>query len=247
MNKTVQIFVIMGSLAVLIGALWYWLYLRPHIAKMEDWQIRIDERTEQLATDERDAQNRRAIYAHMTSYYQELSVRWEIAAAALPDVFDDTKVLRHIQEVIYPHTEEIQLSFGLSEQREGDLLYSTIVNLEFETSYWQFLSILHNLVQGDLGNRVVVYKLEVSPLEVPEFISMRDEIAGGPAAGYLPEHIRPNFMRGAEINPIGLHTLDVTMQVEYLSIEPGLLSEIDLRAEWERLEVEYEALLYSNS
>ncbi|MCL2224038.1 MAG: hypothetical protein FWB96_03610 [Defluviitaleaceae bacterium] len=236
MNKLSQIFVIATAVAVLIGALWFWLYFRPHTATMERLRAEIVAREAQIANDYREAQNRRSRYAHMTEFYAELSQRWEVAAAALPYIFDDTEVLRHIQDVIYPHTSAINMSFNTSTQREGDLLYATVVSLQFETSYWQFLSILYNLVQGDLGNRVVVYTLDVSPLETAEFISMRDTIAGGPAAGYIPPHIRPAFMPGAQINPIGLHTLSVRMQVEYLSIQPGLLSEADLRAQWARLD-----------
>jgi hypothetical protein len=131
--------------------------------------------------------------------------------------------------------------------RADDLLYSTTVNLNFATSYWQFLSILYNLVQGDLGNRVVNYTLQVVPLDEEEFNSMRIEILGGPAAGYIPTgfdlfggrqvNILQALMQPAAVtDPIGLHTLGVQMQVEYLSLEPGMLSEATMRALWELID-----------
>jgi len=219
-SKTAQIFVIMGALAILVGALWYWLYFRPHVETMENWRNRIAAREERLDREFREAEARRVAYAEMDRQLEVLSVRWAEVLETLPEVFEDTVVLRHIEEVIYPHTDALSLSLGSSTLRSGDLLYSTTVSLSFTTSYWQFLTILHNLVQGELGNRVVVYSLAVSPLDVREFITMRDEVATGDGAEFIPEHIRPHFMPGGDIEPAGLHMFVVSMNVEYLSIEP---------------------------
>jgi len=175
----------------------------------------------------------------MTEQYNVLSAQWEVKAANLPHIFDDTAALRHIQSVIYPHTEQVTLGFGLSQRREGDLLYSTVVNLNFKTSYWQFLSILYNLVEHEnLGNRVVNYTLSIQPLEPEEFHDM----VRGPGEEFIPEHILAEFaqdffeyfVRGnTEVEILGLHTITANMQVEYLSITPGLIDEGAMRVIWD--------------
>jgi hypothetical protein len=253
-KKAKELFIIMGGVTILVAALWFWLYLRPSNARVEDWRERTVERDARLDLTELEANARATNFARMTAHFADLNARWEQAAAALPFYFDDTAVLRHIQSVIYPHvveTEEgdgtIDLTFGLSRQREGDLLYSTIVTLNFTTTYWQFLSILYNLVEREddmnLGNRVVNYSLTVSELEMTEF---RDRLDGliylvGPEEDDIPEHIIMQFIhdfqayfggRGADVEMQGLYLLNVQMDVEYLSINPGLLSEDDMRALW---------------
>jgi len=238
-KKKREIVIIMSCLALLIAALWFWAYLRPSNERREEWRQKITEKTERLERARQDALARQDRFETLTAREAELRVRWDEVARDLPNEFKDTAALRHIQQVIYPHTREIELDFNLSEQREGDELYSTVVTLRFETSYWQYLSILYNLVQGNLGNRVVVYRLEVSPLEESEYISMlRDREYGilmTDAFGHIPEHIR-EVLNDGNINPVGLQTFEVEMEVEYLSLLPGLMSESDLREAWEELD-----------
>jgi len=229
----------MSCIALLIAALWFWAYLRPSNERRAAQRVAITERTERLQREREDAEAREALFRTLTARHTEISVRWDEVKSDLPEEFKDTAALRHIEHVIYPHTREIELDFNLSEQREGDELYSTVVTLRFETSYWQYLSILYNLVQGNLGNRVVVYRLEVSPLEESEYISMlRDREYGilmTDAFGHIPEHIR-EVLNDGNINPVGLQTFEVEMEVEYLSLLPGLMSESDLREAWEELD-----------
>jgi hypothetical protein len=232
MTKTRELFMIMAGITLLVAAIWFWAYFRPSSNRVAQIRIDTEERENELNATMEAARVRRRIHEELTERHRVLSAEWREKAANLPQRFDDRAVLRHIQYVIYPHTEEIELSFDVSERREYDLLYSTVVTLEFETSYWQFLAILHNLIQGDLGNRVVNYTLEVSPMEESDFVEMRTNVAGGRGAGYIPEHIRHVFVTN-EIDPIGLHMLSVEMEVEYLSIEPGLLSEAEWRTIWE--------------
>jgi hypothetical protein len=262
MNKMRELFIIMGALSVLVAAIWFWAYLRPSQARAEQLRIDIINRETDLNTQRQEAEDRNATFARMTARYEELIVRWEDKSSALPDVFDDTEVLRHIQRVLYPHvragldeddeqTKRIELTFGFSEMREDDLLYSTVVDLKFETTYWQFLSILYNLVeQENLGNRVVNYRIGVELISIEEFTERIDGLVylTGTREDDIPMHIMEQFRedfsrahattgRGGEENappPMeGLYLLTVEMQVEYLSIRPGLTRESDLRIIWE--------------
>jgi hypothetical protein len=245
MAKTREVFIIIGGIAVLAAALWFWLYLRPSNARVYELRNDIAARRIRLDTTRRDAENRVERYAIMNARFEELSRQWEIAAADLPDYFDDLEVLRHLQRVIYPHTETIQLNFGLSTRREADLLYSTIVNLEFTTSYWQFLTVLYQLIEEEaLGNRVINYTIDVRPMTGDEESAFRTAVPG--FAEYMPPHVfaqvQANVLGMADVLFRGLYMLRIEMQLEYLSLQPGMLSEGAMRALWAQLEAEIAAL-----
>lgn len=235
-----RVFVIIFFIGVLVTVIYLWAYFRPQRNRIDEMRQDVVARYDHITETYRRALERNRIYEALLESYEYLSVEWAIEEAVLPDRFYDTAVLRHIYEVIYPHTNPanptISLSFGVSEEREGDALWSTRIELEFETSYWQFLAILYNLVQGELGNRVVEYEFNVEPMA-------REQLAGmltfeGPL-GYswalIPEHLRrqfhPAFIAGEDV--LGLYMLDVTMTVEYLTLEPGILPEAVAREQWE--------------
>jgi hypothetical protein len=250
MTKAREVFVIMGAVSLLVAALWFFVYLRPSMNRAAAMRVLIEERDAELDNRQAQAEYRRREHNRLTEHFAALSARWAQAAAALPFYFDDTAVLRHIQSVIYPHTEQLELEFSMSELREGDQLYSTVVSLEFRTSYWQLLAILYNLVERDddmnLGNRVVNYDLVVSPLTIGDFTDMLDGLIYfvDPEEDDIPEHLIMQFIhdfqrehdsgrRGEEEPPMfGLYDIHVEMEVEYLSIRPGLLSERDMRVIW---------------
>jgi hypothetical protein len=237
MVKKRELFIILFFVGVLGAALYWWVYRQPAMRRIEGLETLIEERTQQLDRDRNAAQTRRNIYSDLSVRHNELREEWLVEAAALPVRFDDVQVLRHIQEVIYPHTQRIELEFGVSEEREGDELWSTTIELSFRTSYWQFLSILYNLVQGELGNRVVTYEFEVFPLSPGEFREMVEPVLIH-MPDYIVEQFRSDFIeffvRGNQsVEFMGLYLLDITMTVEYLSIEPGLLPLDTLREVWE--------------
>lgn len=254
-KKKKEITAIAIGVAILLAGLWVLFFLRPRIETISEY----GERTAALIEDNRV--RREAIQARHTRYAQlgydltDVRAEWEVAAADLPTTFDSATVLRHVQHVLYPHTGEIELNFGVSTQREYDLLYSTTVELTFVTTYWQFLAVLNNLVNPDdvlwallfedgdrLGNRVVNYELSVEPIEEGDYLDLllgdRDNygILGHWSFGEMPPHIRDvlqsDYANRDEINPAGLQMFEVTMIVEYLTLEPGLFEEADLRAIW---------------
>lgn len=233
MAKIRELVVIMVALAILLGALWFWLYLRPSLARMADLEVRIEERYNNLNTQRDEAQARRDRFAELSAQLAVRTVEWNEASADLPQTFRDTDVLRHVQQRIYPHANVIELEFYASERRPGDELYSTRVNLVFETSYWQLLSILYHLVEEEaLGNRIVVYEIDIFPMEAADFL---ENVIG--IAEYFPDHIREQFvplfqayLAGADVEFPGLYMLQVDMYVEYLSLEPGILSTANMEA-----------------
>jgi hypothetical protein len=230
-----QVFVILFFVGVLGAALYFWAYYQPASRRMDALRTRIEVKTEQLAADERAARDRELVYASITEEYVELVAQWDIEAQTLPEEFNDTRALRHIHRVVYPHTDKIELEFGISEEREGDELWSTTVELSFETSYWQFLSILYNLVQDDLGNRIVNYEFTVRPLVEgrAQFIERLTSILD-----HVPDDIRRRLQREiAQPEPFGFYMLDVTMEIEYLSQHHGDFLSLDaLRGLWEELD-----------
>jgi hypothetical protein len=122
--------------------------------------------------------------------------------------------------------------FGVSQLREEDLLYSTVVTLKFETSYLQFLTILYHLADRDfnLGNRVVTYTLGIGELESGELSDMMVR-----AFSEMPENIRDEFFEdyrratSGESNEEFLRLITVEMQVEYLTLSPGTFQESYMR------------------
>jgi len=236
MIKQRELILIMLCIAALTAAAWFWVYYQPATARIEEQRQRIAAKEESMRVALEQAEQRTRQHEKLSADFTRIKAEWEVAAAALPDKFNDVEVLRDIQRVIYPHTSELSLSIGNSEQRKGDELWSTTVSLNFTTSYWQFLSILYDLVNADLGNRVVNYNLGVSSLAPADF---RDMVLG--SRDNMPEHIieqfiddfQNYFMRGrTDIEIIGLHMLDVSMRVEYLSLHPGMLTLSNLRALW---------------
>lgn len=237
MIKQRDLIVILVCLAVIIAAVWFWVYYQPASNRIEQLEARTEERREDLRVAEQQARQREVGYANLSAEYAEIKEAWEVAAADLPVRFKDTEVLRHIQSVVYPHTENLNLSFSNSVQRADDELWSTTINLNFETSYWQLLSILDTLVHGDLGNRVINYSLNVSPLAPAVFLSLVER-----SLEHIPYHIVQQFNRqiyeyfvlGLEDAEIwGLYMLNVTMDIEYLSLEPGIVPLATLREQWE--------------
>lgn len=248
MVKGREVFIILFFIAVLGTALYAWAYLRPARERIAELREDITEREARLENERLQAMIRANQYAGLYELHTELSAQWEVEAAALPVIFDDTRVLRHVQSVIYPHTDSLTLAFGMSEEREGDELWSTTIYLEFETSYWQFLSILYNLVQGDLGNRVVNYTFTVTPMDPDDF---NERIT--PVVDDMPDYIRNQlgpqlynffYLGNRDDGIVGLYMLEVQMEVEYLSQEAGLLPIEVLLEAWERMdappEEEYE-------
>jgi hypothetical protein len=231
----------MGALALLVAALWFWLYLRPMQNNIYNLQNNIAERQARISQAEMLAMVRSNNHANLVYQLEVRGAEWEVASADLPQTFRDTDVLRHIQRNIYPHATSVDIRFNESERRPYDELYSTIIDLEFETSYWQFLSILYHLTEEEaLGNRIVTYRINVTPMPADDFL---ENVIG--VAEYIPEHIRAQFVAdfhayhaGADVQFDGLYNLRIDMQVEYLSLEPGLLSESDMRMIWEDMEVE---------
>jgi DNA-directed RNA polymerase subunit F len=230
----------MGALTVLIAAIWFWAYFRPARNRMADLRTETAEREERLATEQREAEERERIARLLRADRAELTEEWDqVQREDLPSDFSPRDVLRHIEDVIYPHTRFIEVEFNASELREDDELYSTIVTIEFETTYWQLLTILHNLVQGGLGNRVVTYEIDVFPMDESELRDILEHreygVLNTAAAEFIPEdiltEIRAFLHRTVEESP-GLFRLFVEMDVEYLSMRPGLVSEDDLRASW---------------
>lgn len=209
-KKKKEIAAIAAGVAVLLGGLWILLFLRPNIETRAQLEVMIAAQIEDNTQREVAAINRTRIYNDLTESLRGLSAQWAVAAATLPTTFDAPRVLRDVQRVLYPHTESIHLTFGVSTRRPADLLYSTIVNLRFDTSYWQFLTILHNLIQRPedlaewerevddrelLGNRVVTYTLNVNLMEERDFLDMlldteRGILRGGDVYDSLPPEIR---------------------------------------------------------
>jgi hypothetical protein len=236
MIKQRELIMILLCIAALMAAAWFWVYYQPATERIAQEEQKIEEKKESQRIELEQADQRTRRHANLSEDFRLIKEEWEVAAASLPDRFSDVEVLRDIQRVIYPHTGELSLSIGNSEQRAGDELWSTTVSLNFKTSYWQFLSILYDLVNADLGNRVVSYNLSVTPLDPSDFRSM---VEG--SADNMPEHIveqfieeyRAIFLHGrTDVEIIGLHMLDVNMRVEYLSLEPGMLTLSNLRAMW---------------
>jgi|GEM_PF-1339415 len=246
--KSRQVFVILFFIGVLGTALYLWAFLRPARVTIETMQQDVVARRATIDENRRQANARIAMYEHAAAELEVLAELEREERTALPPIFDDTAVLRHIYDVVYPHTNPanptINISFGNSQARPGDDLWSTTIELSFETSYWQFLSILHNLVEGDpdrdilerdLGNRVVEYNFNVRPMTREEFGGMlMQESPLGYAWSEIPVHIRnefhADFLAGRDI--MGLYMLNVNMRIEYLTLEPGILPRDVLRRQW---------------
>jgi hypothetical protein len=227
MLKTRELIIILFFVGVLAGVLYFWFYLQPARRRIEERRVSIVERTERLEREHLAAAGRRNVHRNLSNDHDVFRAAWIVEAAALPQRFNDVQVLRHIQEVVYPHTREIRLTLTEPEEREGDELWSTTVSLAFTTSYWQFLSILHNLVQGELGNRVVNYDFSVMPMEPTDFIEMVEAVLIY-MPDYIVEQFRSDFVRvfvqgDQDVEFIGLYMLEVNMEIDYLSIEPGVL------------------------
>jgi hypothetical protein len=243
MIKAKEIFIIMGCLTVIVAGLWFWVYFRPSQNRVSELRIATEERYERLNREQMLAEFRRASRDILYEQLEYSRVEWEVIQADLPVTFSDTEVLRHIQRNIYRHTDNIQLEFGTSMQRPEDELYSTIVSLAFTTTYWEFLTILYRLVEGEegavdsLGNRIVTYDITSSEIyDMDEFIT---RIQG--VAEFMPTHIFEQVQQvvlGGAVDFTGLYMLQVTMEVEYLSLEPGLLSEPDIRGLWNQIHAE---------
>ncbi|MCL1843195.1 MAG: hypothetical protein FWF79_05235 [Defluviitaleaceae bacterium] len=232
-----ELFIILFFVAVLGGVVYFLVYFRPARDRIENMENRIATREAQITSDENAARARNAQYEIVSTEHVRLREQWEFEAADLPYVFSDTQVLRHIQDVIYPHTRAVQLGFDVSVERPGDELWSTIISLDFETSYWQFLSILYNIVQGYLGNRVVSYSFSVEPLSPADFRYMVE-----PVVDDMPEHIveqfRSDFQQffifgNQNIEMMGMYMLSVSMEVEYLTLNPGILPPAAMQLIWD--------------
>jgi hypothetical protein len=228
MIKQRDLIIILVAVSALTALIWFWFYFQPANEKIAALENRIETRKEELRLAEEAAGIRTQEHAVLTAEHEEVREKWETEAANIPDTFEETSALRHMQRVIYPHVDNLTISWGDSTMRENDGLWSTTVNLNFSTSYWQFLSILHDLVNADLGNRVINYSLGVAELEPGEFRYM---IEG--SLDNMPEHIieqfrqsfQNYFVRGlTDTEIIGLHMLSITMQVEYISLYPGEFS-----------------------
>ncbi|MCL2049260.1 MAG: hypothetical protein FWG87_11100 [Defluviitaleaceae bacterium] len=235
MVKTKELLIILIFLGVAAAAMYYWLYLIPKNNAIAEWDVKIEERRKQIDDDRAAALDRQQEKVRLTAQRAEFSEDWAREAAALPERFSDVEVLRHIQEVIYPHTDKVSLNFNESVERAGDEIWSTSINLSFSTSYWQFLSILHNLVAGELGNRVINYSLRVSEIEPGDFRAMVEPVLDTIPAEILSQFL-PDFRAyyaNRNVDFMGMYMLDVSMEVEYLSIYAGMLSVGDMAAEWE--------------
>lgn len=233
MTKVRELMIILICLSILLGSLWFWLYLRPANQRAEELRTTIAARIERLQDEEDQAMQRRVVYADLTAELEIRMAEWEVASVDLPESFVDTEVLRHVQENFYRHTPAVSLGFNHSHRRPGDELYSTVVSLAFNTSYWQLRAILYHLLEEDaLGNRVISYSIGIAPMLPEDFL---DSVIG--VAEYIPEHIREEFVAdfhayhaGAEdVQFDGLYMLSVSMDVEYLSLTPGMLPEVQIR------------------
>jgi len=243
MIKERDLVIILVCLSILMAVAWFWLYLQPTMDRIEALERRTLEREQALDLRYSQVRQRRVTYDRLTEEYQRIRAEWDIAAAALPRRFYDTEVLEHIQRVIYPHTDSLSLSFSDSVQRPGDQLWSTTISLSFNTTYWQFLSILDDLVYGELGNRVINYSLGVSPLSHSDFFYM----VQGPAVEFLSDDMRAeltayvqhvNAYFGGPNAPIGdvmigPYTLSISMSIEYLGLEAGRMPVEAWRRVWE--------------
>jgi hypothetical protein len=237
MIKQRDLIIIILCLSVLAAVAWYWAYYQPSRNRILALEARIEERKDALRLAEEQARQRSVEFDELTLRNEEIQEEWKIVAADLPERFVDTDVFRHVQSVIYPHTRELSMNFSDSVQREGDELWSTKINLSFSTTYWQLLSLLDTLVNGDLGNRVVNYSLGVSPLTPEEFLAEVER-----SLGDIPDHIINEFstqiheyftLQNENAEIWGLHMLNVGMEIEYLGLYQGLLSQGEMRTRWE--------------
>ncbi|MCL1883810.1 MAG: hypothetical protein FWF81_08685 [Defluviitaleaceae bacterium] len=181
-----DLIVIMICFAALIAVMWFWIYYQPALGRISELERSILHRAESLHLAEEGAKRRILKYADINERYSAVREEWEVMAASLPYKFEDTEVLRSVQNVVYPHVRNLNLSFSGQSQRPDDGLWSTGINLSFATSYWQLLAILDKLVDGEMGNRVVNYSLSLN-------------------------HGETDFR--------GLQMLNVSMEIEYLSLE----------------------------
>ena len=143
-------------LAIASGALYYFLFFTTYTVNRDQTQEQNMLRREEMVR----ARHDRDSYAYMLNRLAVVEEEWLVATADIPLFFDDIDVLARIQGIVYPYTRQVAISIGSTEER-ADTLLSTVVQINFISSYGGFLSILDGLAEEDIDNRIINYDISV--------------------------------------------------------------------------------------
>ncbi len=170
-----EIVLIIILLVVIAGTAYFLLFLQPTLADIQTAQASITSKEDELV----ELKILEAQYAQIVESRSAIQPQWEAFEQGVPQSFDDTEVLRIIQKVIYPYTENIDVEFpeqgedavdAASDESAPTLMYR--VALDFTVPYEDIEPILEGFKEERLVSRVVEYdisRIEIAELGIEEY------------------------------------------------------------------------------
>jgi hypothetical protein len=94
-------------LVIMTGVGYYFFFFTPTLEKMNAATSAIARKSQEVT----EAEIREIQYTVQVTRRDELAEAWEAYIAALPVQFDDADILYRIQDIIYPYTQSLHVSF----------------------------------------------------------------------------------------------------------------------------------------
>jgi hypothetical protein len=153
-------------LVILSGVGYYFFFFTPTMETVSQ----LTETVGRLENDIRDAEIRELQYSAQVARRDEMTVLFNEYMATLPANFDDADILYRLHDIIYPYTNEINVSLpneplltakdavsGEDSNLTAIAVYP--VNISFNVSMGSLMAILEGFARQDIDNKVSAYSL----------------------------------------------------------------------------------------
>ncbi len=154
-----EIIALIFLLTLITGMAYFFLFLSPKLTEIENTRSSISSLESQIV----QAKIIEDQYNTLITDRDDLVAQWENYENAIPLTFDDSEVLRLLQRVIYPHTEEVNVGFQGYSAAASATVDSPVqihsISLNFSIPYDSLDDLWQAFADETLENRIINYNL----------------------------------------------------------------------------------------
>ena len=154
--KKREILMIILLLVVIEAGSYYFLFFQSIMSHITQLSFAVVRKENEIT----EAKIRGEKYQIFLQERDETEALWEEVMEGIPSLevvgFNESDLLRRYQQVIFPHTGEVNISFPSNGTING-LTVMYPVNMNFTVTYEQLMTILNEFNDRKLANRIVNY------------------------------------------------------------------------------------------